>query len=385
MSQSQGSDLSSENQLGSELLDTDNPAALAKDEIVHLKSIIDTLMTRAKGTNSPELLQTVVMLEEQVSLLTTELNMLQHENKKMNHALSKAEEKLHGLLNQSLAGIVIIDDGLFSYSNPKFNEIFGYTEEEVRRMGPVDVATSNDRPLVAEKIRQRLTGEREQVNYRFKGLHKNGTVIDIEIQSSVVEMEGKKVILSLVIDITEHARAEHEVCLLKERLIELSTHDSLTGLYNRKFVEERISLELTLAGRNGHPVSIIMADLDNFKMLNHHYGHLAGDKVLRVFGELIKNNSRISDIYCRYGGEEFLLVLPQMTKEHASNRAEQLRAMISASPILYGAIPIELTCSFGVASYPKDGLTCEKLIAAADNALHVAKAAGRNRVHVFGL
>jgi diguanylate cyclase (GGDEF)-like protein len=124
-----------------------------------------------------------------------------------------------------------------------------------------------------------------------------------------------------------------------------------------------------------------MGDLDHFKLVNDRYGHLAGDEVLRTFGALLKKSARGSDVYCRYGGEEFLLVLPRMAQGSAMERAEQLRRALEAAPVPYGASLIPVTASFGVATFPHNGRTGDELIAAADHALYAAKEGGRNRVN----
>jgi diguanylate cyclase (GGDEF)-like protein/PAS domain S-box-containing protein len=281
-----------------------------------------------------------------------------------------------------LVGIHIIQDGKFSYSNPKFDEIFGYTTDEIRELGPLDIAAERDRPLVAEDLHKRVAREVDQVHYAFRGLRKNGTEIDVEVFGSTMEIGSKFALIGLVLDVTERVRAEHEVNVLQERLREESIHDGLTGLYNRRYLDETLQRELISAEREGHPVSVIMGDLDHFKAVNDRYGHLAGDEVLRVFGALMKSNARGSDIYCRYGGEEFVLVLPGMARDKAAERAEQLRSAMAAAPVLYGTTPIIVTASFGVATFPRDGSTGDDLIAAADRALYAAKAAGRNRVTI---
>lgn len=158
--------------------------------------------------------------------------------------------------------------------------------------------------------------------------------------------------------------------------------DPLTGLYNRHFLEESFKRELLIAERAGHPVSVIMGDLDHFKTVNDRHGHLAGDEVLRAFGALLSNNARATDIICRYGGEEFLLVLPGLPQEGAALRAEQLRRAMSTTHVDYSGSQIKVTVSFGVATYPTDGRTPDELIASADSALYSAKAEGRNRVNL---
>jgi diguanylate cyclase (GGDEF)-like protein/PAS domain S-box-containing protein len=360
-----------------------------KNEIVRLNKMIQALMDRAERSTSIlsaqdsnfSLFQAAIMLEEQVSRRIAELEAALRENEKITRALRESEEKFRALVSQSLVGIVIIKDGKFSYSNAKFDEIFGYSAEEIREMGPLDVTTENDLPLVAENILKHLSDKGERVDYVFRGLRKNGAVIDVEFQGSVMKIGGKRELISLVMDVTERTRSEREVQALQEKLREQATHDALTGLYNRRYLEESLGRELILAERNGHPVSVIMGDLDNFKAINDRYGHLGGDEILRTFGDLLKRQVRGSDIYCRYGGEEFLLVLPQMSGENAVERAEQLRTAIAAAPVSYGASAIKVTASFGVATFPHDGRTGDELIAAADRALYAAKSTGRNRVN----
>lgn len=367
-------------------LDSDAPGWPA--ESVRLNKIISALMDRAERTTSAQgsdfsVFQTTVMLEEQVRRRTAQLETALRENEKVNRALRESEAKFHGLVSQSLVGIVLIEDDKFSYSNGKFDEIFGYSSEEIRDMGPLHIAVESDRALVADNMTKRLNGEIDRLTYIFHGLRKNGEVIDIECHSSVMHVDNRVLLVSLIMDITERTRAGRAVQLLQEELRVQAEHDALTGLYNRHFLEESFRRELLLAERAEHPVSVIMGDLDHFKTVNDRHGHLAGDEVLRVFGTLLKYNARASDIICRYGGEEFLLVLPGMTAEGAIERAEQLRSAIAATPISDGALQITVTASFGVATYPSHGRTTGELIAAADSALYSAKADGRNRVSLF--
>ncbi|WP_024302010.1 GGDEF domain-containing protein [Pseudogulbenkiania sp. MAI-1] len=354
-------------------------------EIARLNKVIQALMNHAeRSTNAHSsdfgLFQTAIMLEEQVRRRTEDLEAALSENEKVTRALRESEARFRGVVSQSLVGIAIIESGKFSYSNPKFDEIFGYSAEEIGKLGPLDVAIEEDRPLVAEQLRKRLSGEVERVDYVFRGQRKDGAVIDVEIQSSAMEVGGALAIISLAMDITERIRAEREVLALQEQLREQSTHDALTGLYNRRYLDETLGRGLMLAQRQGHSVSVIMGDLDHFKSINDRYGHLAGDEALRVFGDLMRRHARGSDIYCRYGGEEFLLVLPGMDEKAACERAEQLRREIAATPVTFGGTTFAVTASFGVASFPRHGMNDDELIAAADKALYDAKEGGRNQV-----
>lgn len=178
----------------------------------------------------------------------------------------------------------------------------------------------------------------------------------------------------------ELEKALHEVQVLQAQLREQAIHDPLTGLYNRRYLDETLGRELIRAERYGHPLGVIMGDLDRFKVVNDHYGHPAGDGVLRVFGGLLQHAARGSDICCRYGGEEFLLILIDTALPDALKRAEHLRAAIAALPVTCGTSAIHVTASFGVAVFPEHGKTGAALIAAADAALYAAKNAGRDQV-----
>jgi diguanylate cyclase (GGDEF)-like protein len=162
---------------------------------------------------------------------------------------------------------------------------------------------------------------------------------------------------------------------LKEEAI----RDPLTNLYNRRFLQDYLSRELVRAKREGIRVAVIMIDLDHFKRVNDTAGHSAGDEVLVQVAALLKRHIRGSDIACRFGGEEFTLVLPNATLESARKRAEAIcLAVREESGYLMG-----VTASLGVALFPDSAAEPEALLRAADQALYQAKGRGRNQVSVF--
>ncbi len=357
-------------------------------EILRLKKINHALMDRAERSTKVQgsdfgMFQTSIMLEDQVRQRTEELQTALHENEKITAALRESEAKFRGLVNQSLAGIGIIEEGRFTYANARLAEMFGYSEGEMLSLTPIDTATKSDRRTVAEQIRRRLHGEVDRVSYIFHGLRKNGAELDIECHSSVMDLGTRTVLINLMIDVTERIRAEREVLALQDQLREQAIRDALTGLYNRLPLNEFFDRELSLAKRHGRPISVVMADLDHFKSVNDTFGHLAGDETLRVFTSLIRNSYRTSDIHCRFGGEEFLVVLPGMLHDAACARTELLRAAIESASIKYGASSIHVTATFGVATFPQHADTRDALIAAADGALYAGKAEGRNCVRSY--
>jgi len=168
---------------------------------------------------------------------------------------------------------------------------------------------------------------------------------------------------------------------LRQSLKEQSIRDPLTNLFNRRYLTETLEREFARAQRTGAPVAIVMIDMDHFKRFNDSFGHDAGDAVLQELGSFLRHSVRVDDIACRYGGEEFCLVLPQMDYYGAQQRAEAIRAGAAALEVkLDGRVLGPVTLSLGVAFFPEDGGDTESLVRAADEALYEAKKAGRNRV-----
>jgi len=163
-----------------------------------------------------------------------------------------------------------------------------------------------------------------------------------------------------------------------ERIRQLSYLDGLTGIFNRRFFELRIVEEIERARRNGGGMAVIMADIDQFKRLNDEFGHLLGDEVLRQVSSLFHQQLRKIDVVCRYGGEEFAILLTQTSAQHAMAVAEKLRKLVEGWQ--FPGVPRTVTLSAGVAAFPEHGSARDELIRAADNGLYAAKQAGRNRV-----
>jgi diguanylate cyclase (GGDEF)-like protein/PAS domain S-box-containing protein len=172
---------------------------------------------------------------------------------------------------------------------------------------------------------------------------------------------------------------------LRDALREMALRDSLTGLYNRRYLEDALIRELHRAERGAKPVSVVMIDVDHFKQFNDNFGHDAGDFVLSALARAIAKSIRPSDIACRYGGEELAIVLPDASLECAQQRVAQLQVAIRNTTLTHlgRALPPP-TASFGIAVYPKDGTRPADLLRSADQALYRAKQAGRDRVCVAG-
>jgi diguanylate cyclase (GGDEF)-like protein len=168
-----------------------------------------------------------------------------------------------------------------------------------------------------------------------------------------------------------------------ERIRQLSYLDGLTGIFNRRFFELRILEEIERARRCGTGMAVVMVDIDQFKSLNDEFGHLLGDEVLRQVSSLFHQQLRKIDVVCRYGGEEFAILLTQTSAEHAVAVAEKLRRLVEGWQ--FPGVPRTVTLSAGVAAFPDHGTSRDELIRAADTGLYTAKQGGRNQVRLTGL
>jgi diguanylate cyclase (GGDEF)-like protein len=170
---------------------------------------------------------------------------------------------------------------------------------------------------------------------------------------------------------------------LRETLREQAIRDPLTRLFNRRFLEESLERELQLAGRKKHSVAVLFLDLDHFKRFNDSFGHDAGDMVLQSLADLLRNSFRTTDICCRYGGEEFAIILPESSSRDAAVRADALRSDVKRVRLQYKKQTLgQLTLSVGVAAFPEHGSTSRDLLKIADQCLYESKARGRDVVTV---
>jgi diguanylate cyclase (GGDEF)-like protein len=185
----------------------------------------------------------------------------------------------------------------------------------------------------------------------------------------------------LVATFTDHIALALSNLRLKQKLYQLAIRDGLTGLHNRRYMEESLEREIHRAKRKGTSLGILMVDIDHFKYFNDKHGHEGGDTLLKALGNYLKNSIRADDIACRYGGEEFTMILPDLTLETALMRAEAIRAGVDQLQVNYRGLELEkITLSIGVALFPQNGTNWETTLREADKALYEAKEEGRNRV-----
>jgi diguanylate cyclase (GGDEF)-like protein/PAS domain S-box-containing protein len=204
------------------------------------------------------------------------------------------------------------------------------------------------------------------------------------IDSSIRKGKHQLSLQQLAMTVGETIKLSLSNLKLRDELRQQAIHDPLTGLFNRRYLDETLPRELLMALRRKAPLCIVMLDLDGFKQFNDSFGHGPGDSLLREFGGMLRERLRKSDISCRYGGDEFVLVLPDSSIADTQQRVEQIRIFIKGLSIHYGEQVFGmLTLSAGIAQSPEHGTTASELLRAADEAMYAAKQAGRDRTVIY--
>lgn len=296
--------------------------------------------------------------------------------------LRRMEEIFGVVMKNSRDTIWILDlaSRRFSYISPSVEFISGFPAEEVihwpleRTMSPESILRVE--AAIAESMAGIRAGDRDTLirAIEIQQPHADGHFVDTEIRATyLLDEHGQPhSVVGITRDISERKRRERE---LQEQAI----RDGLTGLYNRRYLDATLPRELARVRREDGVLAVIMADLDFFKRVNDTYGHDAGDEVLRRLADCLIQNAREGDIPCRYGGEEFVLVMPGLNAVAARERTETLRRAVEDMQIDYGGHTIKLTISIGIALFPANSEDADTLVKYADLALYDAKRSGRNR------
>jgi diguanylate cyclase (GGDEF)-like protein/PAS domain S-box-containing protein len=320
--------------------------------------------------------------------------------KEQERALRQSEKQYREVV-ESARSIVLrwSPEGLVIFINEYGEELLGYAREEligrhvVGTITPETESTSRDLSGLMDDILKDPDKYRLNINENMK---KNGERVWLLWTNRPVLDEAGNIVevLSIGNDITQQRKAEEElkrayqllqaqhkdIVALQEELKDLAIRDPLTGAFNRRFLEETLQREISRCERDLLPLSIIMLDVDYFKSINDRFGHQAGDAVLQGIASFLASNTRTEDVVCRYGGEEFIVVLPGTSHKNATERAEEWRAAMEHQVFYFSGREIRMTISLGVGALAPERNRCDEIIAAADSSLYQAKNSGRNRV-----
>jgi diguanylate cyclase (GGDEF)-like protein/PAS domain S-box-containing protein len=305
------------------------------------------------------------------------------ERKRAEQALRRSEERFRRIVENAPFGIRVTDaNDSVVFANRRFEDLVHYSSEKLAAQEQWEERAYPDPAYRAElaaqharDIQQIRSGE--LVRAPVREVHVtcgDGMVRDIEV---VIAVEDE-LVYTVFNDVTERNRAEQA---LRDVLQAETLHDPLTTLFNRRYLDQALEREFARAARSGNPVSVVMADIDHFKLVNDNFGHDCGDVVLQTIARQFNSHIRKGDTACRYGGEEFTLLLPDASLESACERADRMREAIRELSMSCNGRPIgRVSISIGVAVFPRHGDTPAKVLKAADEALLRAKKAGRDRV-----
>jgi len=273
--------------------------------------------------------------------------------KGLHDSLKKSEELFRITVNNMSEGVCITGNKII-YANPAAVEFLGYSEQELCGMYVWDLFDVKDMDTIKTDIARRLKGEQFYFEYTFRTLTKKGESKYVFFHVQTIVYQERFVALVILFDITNNVLLKRRLEREKMRFQKLSETDHLTGIFNKRKLENILSEYVKLVLRYDRPLSLMMFDIDYFKEINDGYGHQIGDNVLIELTDLIKVNSRETDFFARFGGEEFVILLPETNLTYASAKAENLRKLIEKHNFKYIR---RLTCSFGVAEYnEKDDL-----------------------------
>jgi diguanylate cyclase (GGDEF)-like protein len=250
----------------------------------------------------------------------------------------------------------------------------------------------NSAPLLIEDVRRdkrfsarfdALTGATTRSVVAVPIAGKTGVLGVLELVNSMGRASFRPEDLPLLTNLADYAAIALDNARFVERISELTITDDATRLYNARHLQFVLDTELYRSRRYSYLLSVVFLDLDHFKEVNDTHGHLAGSRLLWLIGDLLRSHLRLIDTAFRYGGDEFVLVLPQTGKEQARQVVERLRALIAETVFLAEeGLDARVTASFGIATFPEDGSEKKDLIARADEAMYAAKSGGRNGVRV---
>ncbi len=274
-------------------------------------------------------------------------------------------------------------DGSIFRANPAACEMFHRSEEEICKIGR-DGIEDKDNPHFQEALEERnLCGK---ARAQFNCIRKDGSVFPVDYTSAVIKDENNEIwTVNIIRDMTVYHKAEENQSIMASQMELYANYDYLTSIYNRRTFLDKLELEIRKSKNFQVSTSLMMIDVDRFKYINDTYGHLAGDIVLKRVSQILREGIRAKDILGRYGGDEFVICLPETSFDEALVIAERLRERIESVTIKQGSFEINVTASFGIAAYDCGANEeADSLILRADKNMYKAKVK-RNNVYKFNV
>jgi diguanylate cyclase (GGDEF)-like protein/PAS domain S-box-containing protein len=318
------------------------------------------------------------------------------------NTLRESEERFRLAFENAHVGMTLVDlEGRFMKVNPQICVMFGYSHTELEGKNINEITHPDYRQFTVSFIHQVASGSLDHDAFEKLYVHKNGSLVWGLVSSSLVrDADGAPLyLISHIQDITARKQAESELLKMKESLEEanhdlqtalirekeLSHTDVLTGIYNRRYLFELAEHKFAVASRYGQALAVMMFDIDRFKNINDTYGHAIGDQMLRSVAQIARAELRSADVIGRYGGEEFIILLPMTNAAQAGLLAERIRAGVAALRVPTEKGDASVTLSIGIVermdAFPAESL--EEMFRRVDQTMYAAKQAGRNRIYIF--
>jgi len=294
------------------------------------------------------------------------------EPKKQDELLKENEQKYRAIFLQSTEYVYLadIDTKRILEANKAVQNLLGYSEDEIKDLTLYDFLIV-DQDDIYQKIIEVLKKHSYYIGER-KFRRKNGSLVDVEISVSIISFSNRRMLCFVARDITPRKLAERQ-------LYHAATHDRLTGLKNRLLFYEMLAKELARARRNNYMTALVYIDLDDFKRVNDTWGHSIGDKLLIAASSRLSTLKRDGDVLARMGGDEYIIMLPEIKNEQDVTKKAQSILSGLQKPFEIEGSYIEITASLGYSIFPTDETSHESLIKAADIAMYYAKTHGRDQ------
>jgi diguanylate cyclase (GGDEF)-like protein/PAS domain S-box-containing protein len=290
--------------------------------------------------------------------------------------LRASEARFRSYFELPLIGITITSPNKgWLDANAKMCDMLGYTKNELASLTWAELTHPDDLAVDLAQFNRVMAGEIDGYDLEKRFIHKDGHALFTRLAMQCVRHPDRTVnyVVALLEDITERKR-------LEEQLQQYATIDELTSVINRRRFIDLATIEIKRTVRINHPLSLAMLDIDHFKHINDTYGHAVGDQALITLTRTCQENLREIDVLARFGGDEFVVLLPETTLCEAQAGTERVRLALTAHPVDLGGKPVAMTISVGIAGLGSESMSLDALLERADKALYQAKEAGRNRV-----
>jgi len=321
--------------------------------------------------HTQQLAQANTILQERNSRLSQALQ----RERELRDALSRSEGRFRMLFERNKASMLIIDprNGGILAANKAAADFYGYPQDKLLSLKISDINTLSPAEIAREMERAQ---REERSHFDCRHTLAGGEVRDVEVHSGPIDWDGRPVLYSIIHDVTRRKQAEAE-------LDRIAHYDALTGLPNRLLKRDRLRQALAHSRRSGTSVAVCYLDLDGFKPINDTYGHDVGDAILVETARRLQQTVREGDTVSRIGGDEFVLILGDLDGLEQCRLVLDRVLHIVAQPIVVDEHELEVSASIGLTLYPQDDEDADLLLRHADQAMYVAKEAGKNRYHLF--